>query len=265
MKKGAMSEGKGPAKKGRRAAEVEREVTNMKKFLRMAPLIGAGLVVVVFAVFGRGLKIGVMGVDMVVSYTIYRLIFVEILVPWIEFRGGVRWLMQVLLVRWVMAGLYSVVAIGMMCLCHAWGAGFWLQLMVQVVLYVLLRYGQKSALFVSSRLMKDLRPEDLDEKSLREVKQVMRKVKRRIDAAENAPSNFPVRAREIAGASWLLLPARGRDSYDLQAVFGDAVGEITIGVSGFQMDEEGEDRYLGRAERQVDHRWFETHEGQNED
>jgi hypothetical protein len=92
---------------------------NTKKIISwLLLLFGEILIITAFILFRGDLADNILVLGIVVSSIIYGLFFVDILVPWIDFRDKSQRRVGSMGVRWFVTWLYAIVAIAVMIIAN---------------------------------------------------------------------------------------------------------------------------------------------------
>ncbi|MBO4612984.1 MAG: hypothetical protein J5671_07445 [Bacteroidaceae bacterium] len=137
----------------------------------VACLIGAGVIIGAFLLFGRpGLSDKELALDIVVSLIVYGLFVVDIFVPWLDLGDKAQRKVGSLGLRWTINWLYAILAIVVMFLSAKLDWALSTQLLIHAALLGLLALGYSGVFGMNDKVASVYAREEAMRSSLEELK-----------------------------------------------------------------------------------------------
>ena len=127
---------------------------NAKKiFSLLLVLFGEALLILCFLHFGRNVQAEILTLNIVVSSIIYCLLFIDIIVPWVNFKDKSQKTIGSIGLRWFFTFFYMLLAIGAMVVFNSVKPiHFTNQIIIQRILFFLILLGFFMACCSSDRV-----------------------------------------------------------------------------------------------------------------
>lgn len=213
---------------------------DIKKILSLvALLLGEVLIIVAFILFRGNMPDNILVLNIVVTNIIYGLFFLDILVPWIDLDDKSQRKVGSLGIRWLAAGLYNTMAIGVMILANvAYEWTFSLQIIIHGVLFFMLLLGFVAAFHASDKVNEIYEQESAHRDGINGMKSAMQSLKDRMSGIPGLPEYFINRINTLEENIRFVSPANNQEARELESTFIKITSDIAFAVSNFSMNEE---------------------------
>jgi hypothetical protein len=149
-------------------------------------LIGEVLIIISFLYFGNSLAANILKLDIVVSSIIYFILFIDILVPMLDFKDKSQKNVGSLGIRWFFTGAYMLFAFGAMAIFLFYKPlDFNVQIIVHGILFFLLLIGLFSASVASEKVEEIFFDESQRMNRLAEMKKSIQNLQSRLYQTSN--------------------------------------------------------------------------------
>lgn len=224
---------------------------NTKKILSWIALLGGeAIIIVAFILFRGSLADNILVLNIVVSSLIYGLFFVDVFVPWIDLSDKSQKKVGSLGLRWFFTWLYAIAVITVMLagnLAYEWS--FALQIIVHCVLLFLLILGFVASFSASNKVQEVYQQETQKRSGINEMKNAMRNLKDKMSDTAGLPESFTNRINLLEDGLRFISPSNSEEAYSLEKDFSKIVGDISLAISNYSMNEEAIMSNLKKLER----------------
>lgn len=216
----------------------------------IALLIGEGILIASFLLWRGNAPDNIWIMNLIVSSVVYASMFVDILMPWVNFKDKSQKQVASIGLRWVVTSIYAIAAIALMLAGNLWlMLSFELQLIIHCILLVLLVLGIVGVLQVSTHT-KHLY---LQDQSLRQgighMRQAIADLKNSMCEYGELPNEFISRINALQEELRYLSPSNNPEANSLEAQFIDCLKSIAINLPNYSLNQRQIEGYLCKAEQ----------------
>jgi len=161
---------------------------NAKKiFSLLLVIFGEAILILCFLHFGRNVQTEILTLNIVVSSLIYCLLFIDIIVPWVNFKDKSQKTIGSIGLRWFFTFFYMIVAIGVMVVFNSVKPiHFTNQIIIHGILFFFLLFGFFMA-FSSSDKVRDVYVEGKQNRDrIDEMKKATKEVQLKINQMKHS-------------------------------------------------------------------------------
>ena len=222
-----------------------------KKILSFIALLGGeAIIIAAFLLFRGSLATDILVLNIVVSSVIYGLLFLDILVPWINLNDKQGKKVGSLGVRWLFTWLYAIAAIAVMLvgnLACEWS--FALQIIIHCVLLFFLILGLVASLHSGDKVQEVYQQETFNRNGINEMKTAIRDLKDKMNDLPNLPEYFIRKINTLEDSLRFISPTENAEAHGLEQQFIRVINDIAFAISNYSMNEEAIGSNLKKAER----------------
>ncbi|MDR0939636.1 MAG: hypothetical protein LBN29_09890 [Mediterranea sp.] len=216
----------------------------------LALLGGEAIIIAVFILFGSDLPGKLLVLNIVVSSLIYVLLFMDVLVPWVDLGDKSGRKIGSLGIRWLLTGLYAFAAIAVMLMGNLFfDWTFEAQIIAHCILVFLLVLGFVASMSASDKVAEVYREEVRSRDGINAMKTAMRDLRDKMSETPDLPRSFGERVESLEERLRFVSPSNSQEAYDLESSFAKTVNDIARAISNFQMNEEAIGNNLNKLER----------------
>jgi len=156
---------------------------NTKKiFSLLLVIFGEALIILCFLHFGRNVQTEILTLNIVVSSIIYCLLFIDIIIPWVDFKDKSQKTIGSIGLRWFFTFFYMLLAIGAMVVFNSVKPiHFTNQIIIQGILFFFLLLGFFMAFSTSDKVKEVYVEEKQNRDRVDEMKKATKEVQLKID------------------------------------------------------------------------------------
>jgi len=194
---------------------------NAKKiFSILLVIFGEALLILCFLHFGRNVQTEILTLNIVVSTIIYCLLFIDIIIPWVDFKDKSQKVIGSIGLRWFFTFFYMLLAIGAMVVFNSVKPiHFTNQIIIHGILFFLLLLGFFIA-FISSDKVRGVYVEEKQNRDrIDEMKKATKEVQLKIDQMKNIPTDIINKLNDLQENLRFLSPCNNSNAYELEAKF----------------------------------------------
>ncbi len=194
---------------------------NAKKVFSLLLIIfGEALIILCFLHFGRNVQPEILTLNIVVSSIIYCLLFIDIIVPLVDFKDKSQKTIGSIGLRWFFTFFYMVLAIGAMLVFNSVKPiHFTNQIIIQGVLFFLLLLGFFMAFSSSVKVLDVYVEEKQNRDRVDEMKRATKEVQLKIDQMKDIPTDIVNKLNDLKENLRFLSPCNNSNAYELEAKF----------------------------------------------
>lgn len=194
---------------------------NTKKiFSLLLVIFGEALLIMCFLYFGKNIQTEILTLNIVVSSLIYCLLFIDIIVPWVDFKDKSQKTIGSIGLRWFFTFSYIIVAIGAMVVFNsAKPVSFTIQIIIQGILFFFLLLGYFMAFSSSDKVSEVYVEEKQNRDRIDEMKKATKEVQMQIDHVKNIPTDIINKLNDLQENLRFLSPSNNGNAYELEAKF----------------------------------------------
>jgi hypothetical protein len=213
-------------------------------------LLGEALIITAFILLGGNLTDRILALNIVVSSIIYGLFFVDILVPWIDFKDKSQKRVGSMGIRWLVTWLYAAAAIIVMLAANVvYDLLFSTQLLLHGVLLFLLFLGLLASLHAKNKVNELYHTETASRNGIVEMKKAMQSLKNKISETANLPNHFIQRINELEEKLRFISPTENAEAHELEYSFIETVHAIRFALTDYSLNEEQIENNLKKCDR----------------
>jgi len=194
---------------------------NVKKiFSLLLVIFGEVLLILSFLHFGRNIQTEILTLNIVVSSMIYFLLFIDIIVPWVNFKDKSHKSVGSIGLRWFFTFFYILVAIGIMVVFNTVKPiHFTTQTIIHGVLFFFLLLGFFLAFSSSDKVSEVYVEEKQNRDRIDEMKKSTKGVQLKIDQLKIVPAVIIDKVNDLQENLRFISPCNNRDASELEANF----------------------------------------------
>lgn len=218
-------------------------------------LAGLGILVACFFIWKGEAQNNIFALNLTVSVLIYGLLFVDLLTPWIDLADKPQKQVGSLGMRWVVTGLYTVLALGAMLVFRfAWPAEFDFQLIVHLALLFLLCLGFVMSFSMSDKVAEVHNAEQETRNGINRMKKAMVKVQDSLADQAGVPAGLAAQINELAESLRYISPSGNPDAAEYENEFVKLARDLESALAGSQRDMERVEMLTKKLSRTVQNR-----------
>jgi hypothetical protein len=213
-------------------------------------LLGETLIIAAFILFRGNMEDNILILNIMVATIIYSLMFIDILIPWIDFGDNSQRRIGSIGVRWLVTWLYSFSAIAVMVICNRLFAyTFTTQLLIHGALIFLLLLGFIAAIHSSDKIKEVFVQENNNRSGIIEMKKAISNLKDKMNSFSDLPEYLTNRINTLEDNIRFISPSNNQEAYELERSFSNTINEIAYAISNLSMNEEAVESNLRKCER----------------
>ncbi len=200
---------------------------NVKKiFSLLLVIFGEVLIILCLLHFGSNVQIEIVALNIVVCTIIYSLFFMDIIVPWVDFKDQSQKTIGSIGLRWFYTFFYIIVAVGVMVVFNTViPIQFTNQIIIHGVLLFLILLGFFMAFSSSDKVSEVYVQEKQNRDRVDEMKKATKEVQKKTDQMKNIPIDTINKLNELQENLRFISPCNNSNAYELEAKF---VGEMKV-------------------------------------
>jgi hypothetical protein len=198
---------------------------NAKKiFSLVLALVGVALIILCFLHYGKNVQSEILTLNIIVTTLIYCLVFVDIIIPWVNLNDKSQKQIGSIGLRWFFTFFYLILAIGVMIFfnsikpIHVSN-----QIIIHGILIFLLSVGLFIAFSSSDKVKQVYFEENQNRESVDKMKKATKELRLKLDAMNSIPSEIISRVNELEENLRYISPSNSADALVLEAKFLDDV------------------------------------------
>lgn len=194
---------------------------NAKKIYSLLLVIfGEAILILCFLHFGRNVQTEILTLNIVVSSIIYCLLFIDIIVPWVNFKDKSQKTIGSIGLRWFFTFFYMLLAVGAMVVFNSVKPiHFSNQIIIHGILFFFLLLGYFMAFSSSDKVREVYVGEKQNRDRIDEMKKATKEVQLKIDQMKNIPTDIINQLNDLQENLRFLSPCNNSNAYELEAKF----------------------------------------------
>jgi len=191
---------------------------NSKKiFSFLLLLFGEALIIISFIYFGRNLSTELLILNIIVSSIIYALYFIDILIPWVDFKDKSQKNIASIGLRWFFTFVYMILAISSMIFFNTdKPQQITLQIIVHSGLFFFLLLGLSMAVSASGKVQEIYVEEKKNRDHIDEMKKITKEVQLKFDQMTNIPDDIISKINELQENLRYISPSNNIEAIELE-------------------------------------------------
>lgn len=224
---------------------------NVRKIASVALLLtGEALIIFCFLHFGKNADPQVRTLNIIVASVIYSLNFIDLLIPWVNFRDRAQKTIGSIGLRWMVTFLYILFALGAMIVFNLFFVlSFENQLLVHAILLFLFLVGIFLAFTSSSNVQSVFEQEERNRSGIAEMKKLTHEVLIKLDQIDGFPAGLKNKINDLHENLRYLSPGNNPEAPALEKEYLNAMKAIYDRLFDRPPDEEKIERLIGECER----------------
>ena len=211
---------------------------NLRRIFSYLLLLGGeAIIIATFILFRGKMTDQILVLNIVATTFIYALFFVDVLVPWIDFKKPQR-RVGMLGLRWFVTWFYSIFAVVAMIGFYFLDVKFSTQLVTHCILFFFMMLGMRLVLTAGDQVENVYVQETQNRSGINEMKAAMRNLRNKINTSNNLPADFSRQVNTLEENLRYISPSNNPDAYELEISFVGTVGEINLALSNYSLNEE---------------------------
>jgi len=194
---------------------------NAKKiFSLLLVIFGEALLILSFLHFGRNVQTEILTLNIVVSSIIYCLLFIDIIVPWVNFKDKSQKTIGSIGLRWFFTFFYTLLAVGAMVVFNSVKPiHFSNQIIIQGILFFFLLLGYFMAFSSSDKVREVYVEKKQNRDRVDEMKKATKEIQLKIGQMKNIPNDIVNKLNDLQENLRFLSPCNNSNAYELEAKF----------------------------------------------
>ncbi|MDP2693098.1 MAG: hypothetical protein Q8O88_05675 [bacterium] len=203
-----------------------------------------------FIYFGKNVESDILTLNIIVSSVIYGLFFIDIIIPWVDFKNKSQKTIGSLGVRGFFTFLYSIIAIGgMVVFNQAQAMDFNIQILIHSILFFLLLFGFYLALTSSEKVREVFEEEKQNRDQIDSMKRITKELQLKLDTMPDIPSEIILRINELQENLRYLSPCNNSTAVELEKQFIDEMRVLDLSFSEIPLNSENTISHIKNCER----------------
>lgn len=226
---------------------------NIRRIASVALLLaGEALIIFCFLHFGKDADPQVRTLNIVVASVLYSLNFIDLLIPWVNFKDRAQKTIGSIGLRWMVTFLYILFALGAMIIFNIFIVmGFENQLLTHAILFFLFLVGIFLAFTSSSNVQSVFEEEERNRSGITEMKKLTHEVVIKLDQIDGFPAALKKKINDLHENLRYLSPGNNQEAQALEKDYLNAMRAIYNRLFDRPLDEEKINRLLCDCERLV--------------
>ena len=226
---------------------------NIRRIASVALLLaGEALIIFCFLHFGKDADPQVRTLNIVVASVLYSLNFIDLLIPWVNFKDRAQKTIGSIGLRWMVTFLYILFALGAMIIFNIFIVmGFENQLLIHAILFFLFLVGIFLAFTSSSNVQSVFEEEERNRSGITEMKKLTHEVVIKLDQIDGFPAALKKKINDLHENLRYLSPGNNQEAQALEKDYLNAMKAIYNRLFDRPLDEEKINRLLCDCERLV--------------
>lgn len=226
---------------------------NIRRIASVALLLaGEALIIFCFLHFGKDADPQVRTLNIVVASVLYSLNFIDLLIPWVNFKDRAQKTIGSIGLRWMVTFLYILFALGAMIIFNIFIVmGFENQLLIHAILFFLFLVGIFLAFTSSSNVQSVFEEEERNRSGITEMKKLTHEVVIKLDQIDGFPAALKKKINDLHENLRYLSPGNNQEAQALEKDYLNAMNAIYNRLFDRPLDEEKINRLLCDCERLV--------------
>ncbi|MDY0342658.1 MAG: hypothetical protein RBR28_03740 [Lentimicrobium sp.] len=216
----------------------------------MLILFGEALIILSFLYFGKKLHTEILTLNIVVSSIIYGVMFIDLIIPWINLKDKYQKSIGSIGVRWVFTFFYTLLAIGLMFAFNTiWSIDFISQLLLHGGLVFLLVFGFYMVIS-SSNKVKDVHIKEKQVTgSLDDMRNATKELQLKLDTMKDIPVEITSKIINLQGNLRFLSPCNTNEATGLEKKFVEGIKILKDSIAGSPLDMDEVNNNIRNCER----------------
>ena len=220
-----------------------------KKLSFIALIAGVILLITGFMIWGVYLPTEVLILNIIVATIIYALLFVDVLLPWVQWSDPSQRSISTLGLRWTLTIIYAVVAILLMVIANlVFQWWFVWQLFAHGVLWVLLILAFVSFFSSYAKVAQVHQQEVQNSEGVQLMKNAIELVTVLMIETSSLSENFINRVHTIEDGLRYLAPSNTAEARTLEAEFVQIANEVALAMPNYTTNSEQVEKLLSKLE-----------------
>ncbi|MBO7069086.1 MAG: hypothetical protein J6W52_10510 [Bacteroidaceae bacterium] len=215
----------------------------------LAILLGYGLIIGGFTVFGSALETKVRILDIIVSLLVYTQLIQFLIYPLIDVRNPAHKEVGMMGIHFGVLGTYCIFAIGIMVFGIIADIPFGYQLMAQLVIIFLALLGRVATLFSGENVQRIYEKEQQQVKGKKMLGLVMNDLMDALPRAESLESSCVQKLQDIQEALRYLTPSASEEARQYEADFCRTAEDLKVLMRNTDLNGERIKEAVGQLER----------------
>ena len=201
---------------------------NIKKiFSLLLVIFGEALLILCFLHFGRNVQSEILTLNIVVSSLIYCILFIDIILPWVDFKDKSQKTIGSLGLRWFFTFFYILLAIGAMVVFNSVKPiHFTNQIIIHGILFFFLLLGFFMAFSTSDKVKEVYVEEKQNRDRVDDMKKATKEAQLKIDQMKNIPTDIVNKLNDLQENLRFLSPCNNSNAYELEVKFVEEMREL---------------------------------------
>jgi len=221
----------------------------------LALLGGVAIIVAAYIIWRGEAPANILTLNIVVTTFLWCLLFVDILVPWVDWSDASHRTIGSTGVRWFFTWTYIILAVGAIVMCNTvWKASFNLQLIIHCALIVGLVLGIVAVLHTSDKVAEVYAQEKTLRSGVVNIRQAYADMRAAFDDCQEAATAHAVKLEEIGEAVRYMSPSNNPEAIEYERQFSEIARSMPTLLYDYKMNSQVIKSDLDKAARLLKYR-----------
>lgn len=217
---------------------------------RVAVVAGEAVIIAAFFIWQGNTPDNIFWLNLIVATIVYCLLFIDVLIPWVDFRDKARRRISSLGLIWFVTGLYALFSVGFMLLAGpAFSWPFEVQLIGQCSLVVLLAFSFAGVMHASAKVVEIHGREESHKAGILAMRHALASLSETMAGLPELPDSLTERIHRIEEDLRYVSPSATSEAADLERQFTDIAGSIASALPDYRLNRETIETLTAKAER----------------
>lgn len=223
---------------------------NIKNILSwLALVLGAAIIIGSFFIFMKDMPNDLFVLNLSISLLVYALFFVDVLLPWVNWRDKSKGRIASIGLRWTVTWIYAILAIGSMIICNIiYNLEFPVQLIIHGILLLILILGISGVLHASDKVTSVYNKETAVQMGIEEMRRAISELKQRVYNFSDIPQEVRIRIESLEDNLRYISPSDNPEAAVLEKQFSEIVREACLSVNSYSDNRDRIMSLLGEAD-----------------
>lgn len=212
----------------------------------LALLLGAVLIIDIFFIFMKDMPNDSFALNLSVSLLVYALFFVDILIPWVDWRDKSKSRIGSIGLRWVATWIYAILAITAVMCNKIYNIEFSVQLILHGILLLILTLGISGALHASDKVVTVHNKETVVQMGITEMRRAFSELKQAVYKSSDISQEIQKRIEYIEEELTYISPCNNPEAATLEKQFLEIMHDVCHNINKCS---NSSDRFISSLEK----------------
>lgn len=223
---------------------------NIKNILSwLALVLGTVIIIGSFFIFMKNMPDNLFVLNLSVSLLVYLLFFIDVLVPWVDWRDKSKRSIGSIGIRWAVTWIYAFLAISSMVICNKiYNLEFLAQLSIHGILLLILILGISGALHASDKVATVYNKEITVQMGINDMRRAFNELKHTVYNSSDIPQEVRSRIERLEENLQYISPSDNPEAVALEKQFSKIVHDVNLSVNSYSDNSDRIMSLLGKAD-----------------